>query len=118
MWRQICGEAKQRYGRLTDKDLDRVEGKVDRLIGVVQKQYGHTREQFSQEIDSFLGEYSDRLQETKGNALAAVEDRVTGYPWPIVVVAFALGLTLGLLVQIGFRGASAERRQEQSEPAI
>jgi len=45
---------KQRWGVLTDKDLDMVDGKPDQLPGLLQARYGYTREQAEKEIDIFL----------------------------------------------------------------
>ena len=43
-WKQIRGEAKAWWGKLTDNDLDRVAGKFDVLVGLLQEKYGYTRE--------------------------------------------------------------------------
>ena len=44
-WKQIRGEAKAWWGKLTDDDLDRAAGKFDVLAGIIQEKYGYTREQ-------------------------------------------------------------------------
>ena len=36
-WHQIKGEVKTQWGKLTDDDLDRVEGDAEKLIGKVQE---------------------------------------------------------------------------------
>ena len=36
-WHQLKGEVKSRWGKLTDDDLDRVEGDTEQLIGRVQR---------------------------------------------------------------------------------
>ena len=45
---------KQRWGALTDKDLDSVDGNLDQLPGLLQARYGYTSEQAGKEIDQFL----------------------------------------------------------------
>jgi uncharacterized protein YjbJ (UPF0337 family) len=45
---------KQRWGALTDKDLDTIDEKLDQLPGLLQARYGYTREQAKKEIDLFL----------------------------------------------------------------
>ena len=52
--KQLRDAAKQRWGVLTDKDLDTVDGKLDQLPGLLQARYGYTREQAEKEIDLFL----------------------------------------------------------------
>ena len=39
-WKQFRGRVKAQWGKLTDDDLDRIEGQRDQLLGAVQKQYG------------------------------------------------------------------------------
>ena len=51
---QLKDAVKQRWGVLTDNDLDRVDGKLDQLPGLLQARYGYTREQAEKEIDLFL----------------------------------------------------------------
>jgi len=48
-WKQIRGQAKGWWGKLTDDDLEKVGGKFDQLIGVLQEKYGYTRLQAEQE---------------------------------------------------------------------
>jgi uncharacterized protein YjbJ (UPF0337 family) len=43
-WNVIKGTLKQKWARLTDDDLQFVEGKQDELIGRIQKRTGETRE--------------------------------------------------------------------------
>jgi len=48
-WKQIRGQAKVWWGKLTDDDLDKVNGKFDQFIGLLQEKYGYTREQAQEE---------------------------------------------------------------------
>lgn len=48
-WKQIRGQAKIWWGKLTDDDLDKVNGKFDQFIGLLQEKYGYTREQAQEE---------------------------------------------------------------------
>ena len=49
-WKQMRGEVKQWWGKLTDDDLDRVNGAMDKLAGVLQERYGWERERAEREI--------------------------------------------------------------------
>ena len=44
-WKQLKGRAKQKWGELTDDDLDKASGRRDQLAGLVQKSYGLGREE-------------------------------------------------------------------------
>jgi uncharacterized protein YjbJ (UPF0337 family) len=58
-WRQLKGEVKSRWGKLTDDDVDRAEGDAEKLIGRVQERYGYAREEAKREVDDFLRGYPD-----------------------------------------------------------
>lgn len=44
MWNQVKGKAKEQWGKLTDDDLDVINGKRDVLIGKLQERYGYAKE--------------------------------------------------------------------------
>ncbi len=50
-WRQMKGQAREWWGKLTDDELDQVQGNAEKLIGMLQARYGYSREQAEQEID-------------------------------------------------------------------
>ena len=50
-WNIIKGKLKQRWAKLTDDDLELIEGKEDELIGRIQKKTGETREDVIQAVD-------------------------------------------------------------------
>jgi len=56
-WKQIKGEAKVRWGKLTNDDLDQIEGNSDKLIGRLQERYGYEREQAEREVNDFLSHH-------------------------------------------------------------
>lgn len=59
-WKQMRGQAKEWWGKLTDSDLDRIEGKADKLAGALQEKYGYTREQADAEIAKRMKEYDQK----------------------------------------------------------
>ena len=48
-WKQIRGQAKIWWGKLTDDDLEEVGGSFDKLIGLLQEKYGYTQQQAEEE---------------------------------------------------------------------
>lgn len=50
-WNIAKGKLKQKWGELTDDDLDYVEGKQDELLGRIQKRTGKTREEIETAIN-------------------------------------------------------------------
>lgn len=49
-WKELKGKARQKWGALTDDDLDRVKGKRDELAGLIQQRYGKEREAVEKEL--------------------------------------------------------------------
>ena len=49
-WNEIKGKLKQKYGQLTDNDLEFAEGKDDELLGRLQKKIGRTKDELRAEI--------------------------------------------------------------------
>lgn len=52
-WQEFKGKVKEKWGDLTDDDLDRIEGRKDQLIGSLQKRYGYARDVAEREADDF-----------------------------------------------------------------
>jgi uncharacterized protein YjbJ (UPF0337 family) len=52
-WTQVKGQVKEKWGKLTDDDLDVIAGKRDQLEGKLQETYGRTKEQVKKEVDEF-----------------------------------------------------------------
>ena len=50
-WKQFKGNAKKKWGKLTDDDLDVVEGNADILAGKIQERYGITKDEAKKQID-------------------------------------------------------------------
>jgi uncharacterized protein YjbJ (UPF0337 family) len=53
-WKEMKGRVKEQWGKITDDELDRAEGKADQMIGLLQQRYGYTREKAEQEYNRFL----------------------------------------------------------------
>jgi uncharacterized protein YjbJ (UPF0337 family) len=50
-WKQLKGSVKEKWGKLTDDDLDVIAGKRDKLIGRLQERYGITKEEAERQAD-------------------------------------------------------------------
>ena len=58
-WLQMKGEILRQWGKLTNDDLDQIEGNAEKMVGKLQERYGYAREEAEREVDGFL-----RRQET------------------------------------------------------
>ena len=52
-WKQIVGDVKARWGKLTDDHLDVIAGKRDQLAGKLQEAYGIGKEEAERQIRDF-----------------------------------------------------------------
>ncbi len=59
-WKQLKGNIKVRWGKLTDDQLDVIAGKRDILAGKIQEVYGISKE----EVEKQLTEWQARMKET------------------------------------------------------
>ncbi len=68
-WKQMRGQVKNWWGKLTDNDLERIQGNRDKLVGALQERYGYTQLQAEQEVDRRMAEYNTQhgRSSTTGN---------------------------------------------------
>lgn len=52
-WREWKGKARQQWGKLTDDDLDVVDGKREELAGKIQNRYGIAKDEAERQIDEW-----------------------------------------------------------------
>ena len=53
-WKQLKGKAKQQWGKLTDDDINMINGKRDVLIGKLQERYGYNHEEAQRKAEEWL----------------------------------------------------------------
>lgn len=52
-WKQAKGSIKERFGKLTDDDLQVIAGNRDKFIGKVQERYGIAKEEAQKRVDEW-----------------------------------------------------------------
>jgi len=53
-WKQLRGQIQQKWGDITNDDLDRLKGTQTEFEGLLQERYGYTKERAQKEVDSLL----------------------------------------------------------------
>ncbi len=53
-WTQLRTPIRQRWDRLDEEDLDRIEGNYEKLVGTIQSKYGQPREQVEKDLADFM----------------------------------------------------------------
>jgi uncharacterized protein YjbJ (UPF0337 family) len=127
-WNQVKGKVRERWGQITDKELEEVKGNIDQLVGVIQRKTGEARgqvERFLDQLSEDAGgaftqatekarEYMQQGVETmRGTAEQVREqarERIEGaqalvrrHPAEAVAVAFGTGLIVGVVVGLTCR---------------
>jgi uncharacterized protein YjbJ (UPF0337 family) len=52
-WKRVKGKVRQQWGKLTDDDIDVINGKREELIGQIQNRYGIARDEAERQVDDF-----------------------------------------------------------------
>ena len=63
-WRQLKGSMTQYWAKLTDNDLEYIQGSYEKLIGRLQERYGYTRDQAEKEYDLYSTQFTTRTVRT------------------------------------------------------
>ena len=53
-WKQFSGTVKQKWGKLTDDDLDVIKGQREQLEGKIQERYGIAKDQARRDVDDWF----------------------------------------------------------------
>jgi len=53
-WKQFRGRAQQQWGKLTNDDLDVVEGRRQELVGKIRERYGIARDEAERQVNTWI----------------------------------------------------------------
>lgn len=127
-WNEIKGQLKERWGMLTEDDLESFQGNLDELVGTIQRKTGETRDSIEQYLDQVTSqssaamhgasdvarEYAQRAGSSIQQASRqAMESMRQGYsqashmmqdkPGQSLMVAVGAGLFVGVLLGLVMR---------------
>ena len=58
-WRQVGGQTRKWWGKLSDDDLEKIGGKSERLADALQEKYGYTREHAESQSNRWMHDHQD-----------------------------------------------------------
>lgn len=64
-WRQLNGNIKAAFGKLTDDDLVQADGDTEKMMGALQKRYGYTKSKAQTEWNSFAQQYVTKINKVE-----------------------------------------------------
>jgi uncharacterized protein YjbJ (UPF0337 family) len=127
-WNQLRGRVKEKWGQLTDDDLQIHGGNIDQLVGRIQQRTGEGREaiekflgdltargssmisQATESVRDYASHAGSRIREHYGDMADMARERydmaqdvVRHNPAQSVAAAFGLGLVAGLVVGLALR---------------
>lgn len=118
-WNQIVGRVRERWGQLTNDDLEQIQGDTEQLVGVIQQKTGESRraiEEFLEEAveggkslfqraRNTAHEYADLAREQYDHVSQSMkahygqaEQFVRRRPVESVAAVFGVGLVAGILM--------------------
>ncbi|HZA54187.1 MAG TPA: CsbD family protein [Candidatus Udaeobacter sp.] len=59
-WKQLRGKIKEKWGDLTDDDIDLVAGRRDQFVGKIQERYGIAKDEAERRVDRWANELEER----------------------------------------------------------
>jgi len=127
-WNKVRGQVRERWGQLTDDDLQIQGGNIDQLVGRIQQRTGETRESIerfltdltargssavahaTEAVSQYAQQAGDRLRDRYGDIADHARERfdyaqdvVRHNPSQSVAAAFGIGIVAGLIVGLAIR---------------
>lgn len=126
-WNEIKGKITEKWGDLTENDLQSAKGSVEQLVGMIQRKTGDARESIQEYIDSamssdgMVAQAVDSAREYANAAVETVQDRASqvadqaraGYeqttnmvrqhPAESLAVSFGVGILTGVVAGLILR---------------
>lgn len=53
-WHTVKAKVRQKWGKLTDDDLEQIRGRREELLSRLQTRYGSKREELEKNVDEFM----------------------------------------------------------------
>jgi uncharacterized protein YjbJ (UPF0337 family) len=78
-WKQIKGDVREKWGKLTDDDMHVVAGQREQLIGRVQERYGIAKEEATRQVDAFVKDWKDQPAQAFAEADEAIGNRAKSH---------------------------------------
>jgi uncharacterized protein YjbJ (UPF0337 family) len=127
-WNEIKGKVREKWGQISDDDLEMLKGKGEQLVGAIQRRTGEARDkierfldqaveagaaatsraaetarEYSEEAADEMERVSDFVGESLRKGYEQAESMVQQRPAESVAVAFGLGVVVGAVLGLILR---------------
>src|SRR5574339_773061 len=124
-WTQLKGRIRERWGQITDDELQQVHGDAEQFVGFLQRKTGQSRQEvesfvrdamnrgqsFAQQAGDTVRDYAQRAAQNMQDGYETIEqnlesgfqeaqETVRARPIESVGVAFGAGMVAGVLVSL------------------
>jgi len=52
-WTQLKGRVREQWGKLTNDDIDQIQGRREQLVGKIQERYGIALDEARRQVDTW-----------------------------------------------------------------
>jgi uncharacterized protein YjbJ (UPF0337 family) len=77
-WKQVTGKVKEKWGSLTNDDLDVIQGRQEQLVGKIQERYGIVKEEAEKQVNEFVKALNADDRADQGDTTATITTPQTG----------------------------------------
>lgn len=60
-WKQLTGNIQERWGELTNDDMDQIQGERQNLVGRIQERYGIAQAEAERQVDEWASQIKERI---------------------------------------------------------
>lgn len=64
-WKEIKGEIKTQWGKMTDDELEKTSGNLTTIAGIIQQRYGAKKEEIQEKLHSIASKFSEKTKSVK-----------------------------------------------------
>lgn len=61
-WTQWKGRLKEKWGDLTDNEIQQLDGRKDQLVGALQERYGIAKDEAERQLDEWASAYDEPVR--------------------------------------------------------
>jgi uncharacterized protein YjbJ (UPF0337 family) len=117
-WNELKGKIRQKWGQLSDDDLQMFQGNVDQLVGTIQRKTGENRdkiEQYLDELSSGAASTTSRIGEAVRDTMGRVGESARGYAQQATESVQGASRQVAESVRSGYENAGEMVRQHPTQ---
>ncbi len=74
-WTELKGEIKNKWGKLTDDEIEGTKGNLTAISGLVERHYGEAKESSTEKLKSLFSRFGERVEDMGEDAQDWIEQK-------------------------------------------